>query len=105
MGGCEAGYGGAGGVLQLRRVFNPLDLTACNFPVLFADKTLDKARENFKPLSEIDRLVQQTYDPEVHGAPACLQHICKRLEEEEVLEIVEGIVADLLEKSSMSGKT
>jgi amidase len=75
-----------------------LDFAACTFPVTFADKAIDKARDmkTFKPMSEIDAKIQTDYDPDFyHRAPVSLQLVGKRLEEEKVLEMVE-IVADAL---------
>ncbi|KIW87970.1 uncharacterized protein Z519_11555 [Cladophialophora bantiana CBS 173.52] len=73
---------------------NFLDFCACTFPVTFADKDLDKARDmsTFKQLSEIDGRIQQDYDAEFyHGAPVALQIVGRRLEEEKVLEMCEVI--------------
>ena len=75
-----------------------LDFAACTFPVTFANKNLDKARDmkRFVQKSELDGKVQADYDPEFyHGAPVCLQLAGKRLEEEKVLEMVEVVVAAL----------
>lgn len=79
-------------------MWNLLDFAACTFPVTFADKSIDKARDltDFKPMSGIDRKIQADYDATFyHGAPVSLQLVGKRLEEEKVLEMVE-IVADAL---------
>ena len=83
-------------------VWNLLDFAACTFPVTFADKAIDKARDMkmFKSMSEIDAKIQADYDPGFyHGAPVSLQLVGKRLEEEKVLEMVE-IVADALKNQS-----
>lgn len=75
-------------------VWNLLDFAACTFPVTFADKNLDKARDmkTFKQLTEIDGRIQADYDPEFyHGAPVSLQIVGRRLEEEKVLEMCEVI--------------
>ena len=79
-------------------VFNFLDFCACTFPVIFADKALDKQRDmkHFQQLSEIDGRIQADYDPDFyHGAPVSLQLAGRRLEEEKVLEMVE-VVANVL---------
>ena len=79
-------------------VWNLLDFAACTFPVTFADKAIDKARDmkTFKSMSEIDAKIQTDYDHDFyHRAPVSLQLVGKRLEEEKVLEMVE-IVADAL---------
>lgn len=83
-------------------VWNLLDFAACTFPVTFADKNIDKARDmrEFKSMSEIDVKIQVDYDPQFyHGAPVSLQLVGKRLEEEKVLEMVE-IVADALKNQT-----
>lgn len=72
----------------------------CTFPVTFADKNLDKARDprTFKPLNQLDGNIQADYDPAFyHGAPVSLQLVGRRLEEEKVLEMIE-VVADLLQQ-------
>ena len=77
---------------------NFLDFSACTFPVTFADKNLDMARDmkTYKQLSEIDGRIQADYEPELyHGAPVCLQIVGRRLEEEKVLEMCEVIDASL----------
>lgn len=51
-------------------VWNLLDFAACTFPVTFADKAIDKARDMkmFKSMSEIDTKIQVGYDPDFyHG--------------------------------------
>jgi amidase len=81
---------------------NFLDFAACTFPVTFADKELDKARDvkTFKPLSDIDGRIQNDYDAEFyHGAPVALQIVGRRLEEEKVLEMCE-VVADALKATA-----
>ncbi|KIX08344.1 uncharacterized protein Z518_03000 [Rhinocladiella mackenziei CBS 650.93] len=73
---------------------NFLDFAACTFPVTFADKNLDKARDmkTFRQLTDIDGRIQVDYDPEFyHGAPVALQIVGRRLEEEKVLEMCEVI--------------
>ena len=70
------------------------DFASCTFPVTFANKDLDKARDtkSFKQLSEIDGRIQADYDADFyHGAPVSLQCIGRRLEEEKVLEMVDII--------------
>jgi amidase len=70
------------------------DFAACTFPVTFADKAIDMARDlnSFKPLSDIDGRIQKDYDADFyHGAPVALQCVGKRLEEEKVLEMTEMI--------------
>jgi amidase len=70
----------------------------CTFPVTFANKELDKRRENFEPLNEKDGKLQADYDPDFyHGTPVALQCVGRRLEEEKVLEMT-GIIAKALEQ-------
>lgn len=79
-------------------VWNLLDFAACTFPVTFADKTRDKARntQTFKSMSELDGKIQADYDANFyHGAPVSLQLVGKRLEEEKVLEMVETVAEAL----------
>jgi amidase len=79
-------------------VWNLLDFAACTFPVTFADKSIDKARDmtKFQSRSEIDAKIQADYDPDFyHRAPVSLQMVGKRLEEEKVLEMVEVVAAAL----------
>ncbi|KAJ6167018.1 acetamidase [Penicillium chermesinum] len=73
-------------------VVNLLDFTSVVVPVAFADKSLDVKNPNFKPLNELDGLVQAEYDPEAyHGAPIAIQVIGRRLSEERTLAIAEEI--------------
>ncbi|RVX74103.1 hypothetical protein B0A52_01935 [Exophiala mesophila] len=75
-----------------------IDFSVCTFPVLFADKVQDKARDmkSFRPLSELDARIQADYDAEFyHGAPVSLQCVGKRLEEEKVLEMT-GLIEQAL---------
>jgi amidase len=79
-------------------VLTRTDFCACTFPVLFADKNLDQARDSktFKQLSDIDGRIQADYDADFyHGAPVSLQCVGKRLEEEKVLEMTAAIAEAL----------
>lgn len=83
-------------------VWNLLDFSACTFPVTFADKALDPARDpkTFRQLSDIDGRIQKDYDPDFyHGAPVSLQVVGRRLEEEKVLEMTE-VIANALKTAS-----
>ncbi|KAI4126781.1 MAG: hypothetical protein LQ347_004836 [Umbilicaria vellea] len=61
---------------------NLLDFTSVVVPVTFADKNVDKKREDYKPLN----------DPEAyHGAPVAVQIIGRRLSEERTMAIAEEI--------------
>lgn len=76
-----------------------LDYPACTFPVAFADKSLDKKRENWTPLNEKDALLQADYDPDFyHGTPIALQCVGRRLEDEKVLEMTQVIANALRQR-------
>ena len=73
-------------------VYNLLDLTSVTVPVTFADKNIDKKREGYKAMNEMDADVQAEYDPEAyHGAPVAVQVIGRRLSEERTLKIAEEV--------------
>ncbi|KAF4120248.1 amidase [Geosmithia morbida] len=75
---------------------NLLDYTSVVVPVTFADKSIDKKNESFKPLTNMDATVQAEYDPEAyHGAPVAVQIIGRRLTEERVMAIA-GEIGKLL---------
>jgi amidase len=72
------------------------DYPICTFPVTFADKDLDKKKDGWTPLSDLDERLQADYDPEFyHGTPVTLQCVGRRMEDEKVLEAT-GIIADAL---------
>ncbi|KAL3482483.1 Acetamidase [Aspergillus californicus] len=71
---------------------NLLDFTSVVVPVTFADKRVDGRNEAFVPVSDMDRLVQEEYEPEAyHGAPVAVQVIGRRLSEERTLRIAEEV--------------
>ncbi|KAL2223232.1 acetamidase [Thermoascus aurantiacus ATCC 26904] len=71
---------------------NLLDFTSVVVPVTFADKAVDKKKEGYQPLNELDKAVQDEYDPEAyHGAPVAVQIIGRRLSEERTLAIAEEV--------------
>ncbi|KAL2014079.1 hypothetical protein VTN00DRAFT_1604 [Thermoascus crustaceus] len=71
---------------------NLLDFTSVVVPVTFADKAVDKKKESYQPLNDLDKLVQDEYDPEAyHGAPVAVQIIGRRLSEERTLAIAEEV--------------
>ena len=48
--------------------------------------------KSFRPVSEQDTEIQESYDPEIyHGAPVAIQLVGRRLQEEKVLAIAEYI--------------
>ncbi|KAL1985127.1 hypothetical protein VTN96DRAFT_8256 [Rasamsonia emersonii] len=71
---------------------NTLDFTSVVVPVTFADKTVDVKKEDYQPLNDMDKAVQEEYDPEAyHGAPVAIQIIGRRLSEERTLAIAEEV--------------
>ena len=73
-------------------VVNLLDFTSVVVPVTFADKKVDVKKEGYGPLNEMDKEVQEEYDPEAyHGAPVAVQVIGRRLSEEKTLTIAEEV--------------
>ncbi|KAL4805918.1 Acetamidase [Aspergillus unguis] len=72
-------------------VINLLDWTSVVVPVTFAESKVDTKRE-YQPVSELDKAVQDEYDPEVyHGAPVAVQVIGRRLSEERTLAVAEEL--------------
>ncbi|KAK4208752.1 amidase signature domain-containing protein [Rhypophila decipiens] len=72
---------------------NVLDLPAVVVPVLFADKNIDKADENFQPLSHVDKTNMDAYDAEAyHGSPAAVLVVGRRLCEEKLLSLAQMVV-------------
>ncbi|KAL4965147.1 amidase signature domain-containing protein [Aspergillus stella-maris] len=75
---------------------NVLDYTSIVIPVTFADQEIDIVSSNFKALNEEDRLSMEYYDPErYHGAPAAVQLIGRRLDEERLLSLAQIVVKAL----------
>ncbi|KAF7189669.1 Acetamidase [Pseudocercospora fuligena] len=73
-------------------IANVLDYPAATFPVTVGDSELDQVTKSLSWLSDVDARVQQTFDPQdVHGMPVGLQVMCPRLQEEQVLGLVEAI--------------
>lgn len=69
---------------------NYLDYPSVIVPVTYADKTIDKPWEDFKPYSESDARMNATYDPEFFdGMPCAVQVITQRYEEEKGLELAD----------------
>lgn len=69
----------------------------------YASQSIDVKRGNeWQPLSDMDKLIQNEYNPKFYdGAPVSLQLAGKRLEEEKVLEMVE-VVTDALKAAGYS---
>lgn len=67
---------------------NYLDLTTGIIPITFVDETIDLPYKDFKPYSEDDKIINDTYDAKFfNGMPVTVQLIGKRYEEEKVLEM------------------
>ena len=73
-------------------ITNILDYTSCVVPVMTVDRNVDVVNNDFKPVSEQDRDIQEDYDPEVyHGAHVAVQLVGRRLQEEKVLALAEYV--------------
>lgn len=78
-------------------VWSLLDMPACTFPVLRADRVKDVWGREGGMAGELDRVVRADYEAGFyHGAPVGLQCVGERLGEERVLEVV-GVVREALE--------
>lgn len=78
---------------------NGLDLTSVVVPVTLADKTVDKYPEDYKPISDADKIVFEDYDAEIYdGAHVSVQIVGRRFTEEKMLALAE-YVGGLLGKS------
>ncbi|KAI1489819.1 amidase signature domain-containing protein [Biscogniauxia mediterranea] len=79
-------------------VFNVLDYTTVVIPVTFADEETDIVDPDFVPLTEEDKMNMESYDPQTHhGAPASIQLVGRRLDEERLLSIAQ-LVVDALQR-------
>ncbi|KAK0615153.1 amidase signature domain-containing protein [Bombardia bombarda] len=77
---------------------NVLDFPTVVIPVTTVDKDIDKVDPCFKPLSDIDKINMDAYDPSAyHGAPAAVQVVGRRLGEEKLLSMAQ-IVVDALKR-------
>ncbi|RFU32954.1 hypothetical protein B7463_g3365, partial [Scytalidium lignicola] len=83
---------------------NVLDYSSVVIPVTVADQEVDTVDEDFKALTETDKMNMDAYDPRAyHGSPAGVQLIGTRLNEENLLETAQ-IVVDALEKYNQKSK-
>ncbi|KAL8733922.1 MAG: hypothetical protein Q9181_003397 [Wetmoreana brouardii] len=86
-------------------IINLLDYTACTLPVALVDKNIDTVDPSFEALSDLDKKIMATYDPEIYdGAHVGVQLVGRRLQEEKVLAVTE-YVANLLQSTSGNGAT
>ncbi|PLB55430.1 amidase [Aspergillus steynii IBT 23096] len=75
---------------------NLLDYTSVVFPVTRADKNIDVSQPGTGFLNEMDQEVHGQYDADAYdGAPAGLQLIGRRLQEEKVLTLADYIGANV----------
>ncbi|KAF1850388.1 amidase [Cucurbitaria berberidis CBS 394.84] len=71
---------------------NFLDYTSVTVPVGNVDKSVDKVEEEYKPIDERDKGIQDDYDPEIYdGAHVSLQIVGRRLQEEKMLAVAEYV--------------
>ncbi|KEF54403.1 uncharacterized protein A1O9_09569 [Exophiala aquamarina CBS 119918] len=76
--------------------WNAVDYPAVVVPFTMADPKLDPVDEKFVPMHDLDKMVQELYDPELMaGAPVALQLVGPRLGDEQLLQDVEDIDAVL----------
>ncbi|KAI9696521.1 MAG: hypothetical protein M1820_008149 [Bogoriella megaspora] len=77
-------------------IVNVLDYTTVVIPVTKADSKIDVFDSKYNPMSEKDMKNWKSYNAEMYdGAPASIQILCRRQEEEKVLSIAQ-IVVDAL---------
>ncbi|CAG8918953.1 unnamed protein product [Penicillium salamii] len=75
---------------------NVLDYATIVIPVTTADMKIDVVNPGFRPLTEKDSMNMKSYDPKVHhGAPASIQVIGQKMEEERLLSMAKLIVVAL----------
>ncbi|KAL9036399.1 MAG: hypothetical protein Q9214_006152 [Letrouitia sp. 1 TL-2023] len=81
---------------------NLLDYTVVVIPVTKADKSLDKAPENYEPLNDIDAKNWDAYNADTYdGAPVGLQIVGRKYEEEKVWAIAK-IISSILQAAQRS---
>ncbi|EFR01957.1 acetamidase [Nannizzia gypsea CBS 118893] len=83
-------------------VFNLLDYSVSVVPVTKADKNIDKADPNYKPISELDKTNWDLYDPELFDkTPVGMQLIGRKHEEEKIWAIAK-VVDSILKQAKSS---
>ncbi|KAF7511208.1 hypothetical protein GJ744_005105 [Endocarpon pusillum] len=71
---------------------NGLDYTSVVIPVTMVDKSLDVVDHSYQPLNDIDKTIQNGYDPEIYdGAHVSVQLVGRRLQEEKMLLLAEHL--------------
>ncbi|KAI2462769.1 amidase [Annulohypoxylon bovei var. microspora] len=82
---------------------NVLDYTSVVIPVTFSNKDLDLADLSSEPLTDQDEFNMRLYDAETyHGAPAGIQIVGRRLDEERLLGVAQR-VGEALERYKEAG--
>ena len=77
---------------------NGLDYTSVVLPVTTSDKSVDKYKEGYQPIGDLDKDVVEAYDAEMYdGAHVSVQIVGRRFTEEKMLAIAE-YVGQLLKK-------
>lgn len=80
---------------------NGMDYTSVVVPVTLADKSVDKYPDDYKPISDEDKVVVEDYDADIYdGAHVSVQIVGRRFTEEKMLAIGE-YVGELLGKSNL----
>lgn len=75
---------------------NVIDYTTLVVPVTRADQSIDIPDLNYVPVGEVDKKNWEAYDAEIyHGAPAAVQVLGGRLEEEKLLAIGQTVIEAL----------
>ncbi|KAH6653246.1 amidase signature domain-containing protein [Truncatella angustata] len=75
---------------------NGLDLPSIVVPITTADRRVDVPDTSYKPVSDLDKKIQNDYDPEIyHGTPVALQLVGRRFQEEKLLAIAEWLEQQL----------
>ncbi|RDW93323.1 uncharacterized protein DSM5745_00645 [Aspergillus mulundensis] len=84
---------------------NVLDYASVVIPVTFADKSIDVVSPSFTALNDEDQMNMKYYDAEkYHGAPAAVQLIGRRLDEERLLSLAQLVVEALNDYKSGFGE-
>ncbi|KAK3900023.1 Acetamidase [Staphylotrichum tortipilum] len=77
-------------------VINLMNYSAAVIPVTKANKTVDVVDASYQPVSEVDRMNWDAYDPDIyHGAPVGVQLVARKFEEEKILAIA-GVAMEAL---------
>ncbi|EZF92605.1 hypothetical protein H113_06551 [Trichophyton rubrum MR1459] len=83
------------------QAINLLDYSVSVVPVTIADKNVDIANPDYEPISELDKVNWELYNPELFdGTPVGMQFISRKHEEEKIWAI--GKVVDNILKKTKS---